>query len=107
MQPFDRNKRWPKIGGSAPLWGGGGWVPIYHKLTWAETYLRTNGILMHPAVCPFSGGSWVAIEHKVAWAKENLHTKWHLSPSSRLTTRDIGRKLGGCAPLEVGSWVSV
>ena len=59
---------WPKIGGSGPFLGRCGWVPIYHK--WAETYLRTNGILMHPAVFPFSGGSWVAIEHKVAWAEE-------------------------------------
>jgi len=39
-------------------------------------------------------GSWVPIEHKVAWAKAYLHTKWHLSPSSRLATTDIGRKWG-------------
>jgi len=45
-------------------------------------------------VCPFSGSSWVPIEHKVAWAEVYLHTKWHLSPSSRLATTDIGRKLG-------------
>ena len=46
-------------------------------------------------VCLFSDGSWVPIEHKVAWAKAYLHTKWHLfSPSSRLATTDIGRKLG-------------
>jgi len=58
---------------------------------------------------PFLGGSWrrsypqkkgtpapaqVPIEHKVAWAEAYLHTKWHLSPSSRLVTMDIGRKLG-------------
>jgi len=41
MQPFDRNRRGPKIGGSAPLWGRR-WVPIYHKVAWAETYLRTK-----------------------------------------------------------------
>ena len=33
---------------------------------------------------PFSGVSWVPIEHKLAWAEAYLHTKWHLSPSSRL-----------------------
>jgi len=50
-----------------------------------------------------SGGSWVPIEHKVAWAEAYLHTKCHLSPSSRLATTDIGRKLGGgCAPLGEG-----
>ena len=40
--------------------------------------------------------SWVPIEHKVAWAEAYLHAKWHLSPSSRLATTDIGRKLGLC-----------
>ena len=53
-------------------------------------------------MCFFSGGSWVSIEHKVAWAEAYLHTKWHLSRSSRLATTDIGRKLGGCAPLWEG-----
>jgi len=30
------------------------------------------------------------MEHKVAWAEAYLHSKWHLSPSSRLATTDIG-----------------
>jgi len=37
-------------------------------------------------------------------------TKCHLSPSSRLATTDIGRKLGRCAPLgegELGSHLTV
>jgi len=55
----------------------------------------------------FSGGSWVPIECKVAWAEVYLHTKWHLSPSSRLATTDNGRKFGGCAPLGEGSWVFI
>jgi len=57
----------------------------------------------------FPGGSWVPIEHKVAWAEAYLHTKWHLSPSIRLATTDIGRKLGGggCAPLGEGRWVPI
>jgi len=41
----------------------------------------------------FLGGSWVPIEHKAATAEAYLHMKWHLSPSSRLATTDIGRKL--------------
>ena len=28
-------------------------------------------------------------------------TKWHLDPSSRLATTDMGRKLGGCDPMGV------
>jgi len=51
--------------------------------------------------CPFSGGRWVPIERKVAWAEACLHTKSHLSQSSRLATTDIGRKLG-CAALGEG-----
>jgi len=31
----------------------------------------------------------------VAWAEAYLHTKWHLNPSSRLATIDMGRKFGG------------
>ena len=31
-----------------------------------------------------------------------LHTKWHLSPSSRFATTDIGRKLGGLCPFRGG-----
>jgi len=43
------------------------------------------------------------MEHKVAWAEAYLHTKWRLSPSSRLGTTNIGRKFGGgCAPLGEG-----
>ena len=50
----------------------------------------------------FSGGSWVPIEHKVAWAEAYLHTKRHLSPSSRLATTYIDRKLGGLCPFKGG-----
>ena len=90
-----------------------------HNVALAETYLHT---MWHPGpssrlatidmgqnwvgVAFFLGvASWVPIEHKVACAEAYLHTKWHLSPSSRLAklaTTDIGRKLGGCAPLGKG-----
>jgi len=43
----------------------------------------------------FSAGSSIPIEKKVAWAEAYLHTKWQLSPSSRLATMDIGLKLEG------------
>ena len=51
-------------------------------------------------VYPFRAGSWVLIEHNVAWAETYLCTKWHLDPSSRSATKDMGRKLGaaGYAP---------
>jgi len=53
-------------------------------------------------MCPFSGDRWVPIKHKVTWAKAYLHTKWHLSPSSRLATIDIGQKLGELCPFRGG-----
>ena len=36
----------------------------------------------------------------MAWGEVFFRTKWHLHPSSRLATIDMGRKLGGggCAP---------
>ena len=51
-------------------------------------------------------GRRVAVTHNVAGAEAYIHTKWHLSPSSRLATTDMGRKLGVadrlCPFLEVG-----
>jgi len=41
IQPFGHNVHWPKIGGCAPL-GEVGWVPIEHKVAWAEAYLHTK-----------------------------------------------------------------
>jgi len=35
---------------------------------------------------------------KVPWAEAYLHAKYHLDPSSRLATVNMGRKLGGSAP---------
>ena len=40
--------------------------------------------------------------HAVAWAEAYLHTKLHLTPSSRLATMDTGKNWGGSAPLEEG-----
>ena len=51
------------------------------------------------AAAPLGGGGWVLVLHNLAWAEAYLRTKWHLDPSSRLATIDMGRKLGrGCAP---------
>ena len=46
--------------------------------------------------------SSVPIEHNVAWADAYLRTKWHLDPSSRLATIDMGRKLGAPLPFRGG-----
>jgi len=44
----------------------------------------------------FGGGRWVHIYNNVVWAEVYLRTKWHLDPTSRLTTTDMGG----------GSWVA-
>jgi len=55
---------------------------------------RKDGELLYPF-----RGSWIPNphEHNVARAEAYLRTKWHLDPSSRLATKDMG-KIGGCAP---------
>jgi len=67
-----------------------------------------SGILIHPAIwiqqvlaenwggCACFQGSWLSTKHNVTWDKAYLRTKWHLDPSSRLATTDMGPKLGGC-----------
>jgi len=59
-------------------------------------------------------GSWVPSPQSrrqcyntVAWAEAYLRTKWHLDPSSRLATIDIGQKWGIVVPLwrELGDLV--
>jgi len=60
------------------------------------------------ALSLFGEGSWVRIQHNVAWAEAYLPSKWHLDPSSRLATTDMGRKLGGAVPLwGRRSWVPI
>jgi len=44
----------------------------------------------------FGGGSWDSPSNTMSpWAEAYLRTKWHLDPSSRLATTDMGRKSGG------------
>jgi len=59
-----------------------------------------SGRLLWPF--PYVGGSWVPTQNNVAWAEAYLLTKWHLDPSSRLATIDMGRKVGGAVPLSGG-----
>jgi len=52
--PSGHNRHGPKIGwGGCALFSVGSWVPIEHKVAWAEAYLHIpSGILVHPAVWP-------------------------------------------------------
>ena len=56
---------------------------------------------------PLSVGSWIPIYHNVAWAEAYVRIRWHLDPSSRLATIDIGRKVVRLLcppPFGVGGW---
>jgi len=97
------------LGGALPLFGGGQAGSPSNTMSLgsiASTCIGlTRGILMHPAVwphqtwaAPFWGGSWVPIQYKVAWAEAYFHTKWHLDPSSRLATTNMGGKLEAVPP---------
>jgi len=74
-----------------------------------------SGILIHAAVWPqytwaeylgfcllFGEGELVLHLTNVAWVEAYLSTKWHLDPSSRLGTMDMGRKLGALQEGELG-----
>jgi len=73
-----------------------------------------SAILIHPAVWPQetwaeNGGGGLRrlfgegklgphVTQYVVWAEAYLRTKWHLDPCSRLTTIDMGLKLGASPP---------
>ena len=52
--------------------------------TWAENW----------GAVPLLGGELGPYLTQCAWAEAYLRTKWHLDPSSRFATTDMGLKLG-------------
>jgi len=67
------------------------------QLRWAT--VATIDIGRKEGGCALFSGRAGSPSKTVAWAEDYRHTKWHLSPSSCLATKDIGRKLEGCVPL--------
>ena len=105
MQPFGHNMRGPKIGGCAPFWGRGSWVPIWHNVAWAEAYLHAKRHIdpcnrfatmdmgqKLGALPPFWEGEDGSPSNTMSFGR--LDPSWHLNPSSRLGTTDMDRKLG-------------
>jgi len=99
------NAHRPKRGGcSAPFAGAG----TASNTMWPRPRSTSvpSGVFIHPAVwnrhgqkigwggCALFLGVAGSPSNTVAWGKAYLHTKWHHSPSSRLATTGIGRKLG-------------
>jgi len=68
----------------------------YQVASWYTSHLATvdMGQKLGVGCAIFFWGSWAPIEQKVAWVEGYVHTKWHLSSSTRLATMNIGRNLG-------------
>jgi len=99
---------WTETGGTVPLLGGAATPsntsPVLRFIS------VPSGILIHPAIWPQQtwAKNWMGLclffwgklgphqTRKSPWADAYLHTKWHLSPSSRSATTDIGQKWGLC-----------
>jgi len=101
----------------APFWGAGSLSNTMSP--GPRPTAAPSGILINPAVNLVTmnigrklGGCGDGVQlgptqHNVAWAKAYHRTKWHLDPSSRLATLDIGQKSGCCDPfffLGGGRW---
>ena len=106
--PFGHNRHRPKMGGCAPFWWKSS-IPSNTKSLGPRTTSVSSGILIHPTVwpqrtlaenwgwlCPLFGDELGPPLIQSRLAKAYLHTKWHLNPSSRLATTDMGRKVGLC-----------
>ena len=89
--------------GTVPLWGGGAGSPSNTVWPGPRPTSVPSFILIHPAdmgrkklgrgCCALFGwGSWVPYLTRCGLG---LRTKWHLDPSSRLATIDMGRGLYG------------
>ena len=90
-------------------------------MAWAKVYFHTKWRLHSSPIQPFGhnrhgrklGGCapfWGELGPHLAQNRLGqglLHTKWHLSPSSRLDTTDMGRKLGAVPLQGSGSWVPI
>jgi len=102
IQPFGHSRHGPKLGALPLLRESLGPHQTQRRLgrslylQVASSSIQSFGHNKHgPKIgwhemCHFSGGAGC---HKVAWSEAYLRTRWHLSPSSRLATMDVGQKL--------------
>jgi len=114
IQLFGHNRHGPKTGrGLCPFFGGelgphlaqyglGRGLPPYQVAFWS---IQPFGHNRHQpkigGVPPFLGTREWAGSHPTR-AGPTYNAKCYLDPSSRLAAVDMGRRLGGCAPLEEG-----
>jgi len=103
-----------KGGGCCAPFAGGAGFPSNTMWPGPRSTSLPSGVFIHPAIWPQQtwAENWGAVprlggvgspSNTVTWAEAYLHTNWHLSPSSRLATTDMGQKLrGDCAALGEG-----
>jgi len=111
----------PKIGRVGVPFSGGSWVPVEHKVAWAEAYLHTKwhlspssrlatmdmGRKLGKGAPPtFWGGELGFYLTQSSLGEAYLRTKWHLDPCSRLAAIDMSRKLGAPPPFWEGVYGS-
>ena len=110
MQPFDHNRRGPKIRGLRPFLGRGlGPHLTQSRLGWGlppcqvpVSSIQSFGHNKHgPKTGGWGGGTGSPSNTKSPCTEADLHTKWHLDSCSHMSATDMGRKLG-CAPLGKG-----
>ena len=102
---------WAKNWWPCPYFLGGAGCPSSTMWPGSRPISIRSGILIHSTVWPqliwvenwglcshFWGGRLGPYLHNMAWAEAYRRTKWHLDPSSRLATIDMGRKLGAVPP---------
>ena len=104
LSTIDMGKNW--VGRCAFFWGYS-WVPIEHKVAWAEAYIHTKrhrSPLSRLAkkdtgqklggCTPLGEGELGPHPTQCGVGRGYLRTKWHIDPCSRLATIDVNRKLG-------------
>jgi len=104
--------KWAEIAeGAPPRLGRRAGYPSNTKSPELRPTSVRSTILIHPAVLAYNKhgpkilgaflgrGSGSPVYHKVAWDEAYLDTEWHLDPPSHLAATDMGRKLGGSAPI--------
>ena len=74
-------------------------VCVFSTDYWATVATIDMGWKEEGSCCaPFAAGGGTGSTSNTMWPEVYFHTKWHLDPSSRLATIDMGRTLGAVPP---------
>jgi len=92
-----------KLGHHATQCGMGRGLPLYRVASLSmQPFGHNTWTKIGRVVPPFLGEGERGTHLTQCRLGRGLRTKWHLTPSSRLATTNIGRKFGDCASLGEG-----